>query len=140
MGFVVGIPAVNKTGFISGVSSSSGSISGSASITGVVVGSSNSVGLVTGVAPTPPGPNPDMVPVRGGYVWSFSGDSSEYVENLPDVFGSISGQVSSNGFLSGVRGFAGVVSGVSHCGGLNRGWGKTIEADDLEVLELLGIL
>jgi hypothetical protein len=81
-----------------------------------------------------------MVPVRGGYIWSFSGDSSEYVENLPDIFGSVSEQVSSRGFLNGVQGLSGIVSGVSGCGGFVRGRGKTIEADDLEVLELLGIL
>jgi hypothetical protein len=69
-------------------------------------------------------------------VWSFSGDSSE----VGDLFGSVAGQVSSVGSLIGSVGFVGSVSGGCVSGGRVAGRGKTIEQDDLEILELLDLL
>lgn len=80
-----------------------------------------------------------------GYVWSFSGDTSP----ISDLMGSISGQISSVGSLIGTIGLAGgiaggitggIAGGITSDTGVISGRGRTIEEDDLEVLELLGLL
>ena len=78
-----------------------------------------------------------MTPVPAGYVWSFSGDTSP----ISDLMGSISGQVTSIGSLIGAIGVAGgIAGGITGDTGVVSGRGRTIEEDDLEILELLGLL
>lgn len=55
--------------------------------------------------------------------------------------GSISGQISSSGSLIGTLGvFGGITGGITGDTGVVSGQGRTIEQDDLEILELLGLL
>jgi len=76
-----------------------------------------------------------MTRVPAGYLWSFSGDAT-----LPDLMSSIAGQVSSVGSVSGRVGLIGVVGGGSSSGGVSVGRVRIREDDDLEVLQLLGIV
>jgi len=77
-----------------------------------------------------------MYPVPAGYVWSFSGDTSQ----VQDIFGSVAGQVSCSGGLTGSVGLFGSCGNDSISVGSAWGRGKTIEQDDLEVMELLDLL
>jgi hypothetical protein len=96
-------------------------------------GTSSAVGAVV---PLRQSVTPDA-PASGGYAWSFSGDSTP----IPDVYGVVDGI---SRFVGSVA--AGVIGHIGHIQvstvivGSVSGSSRIREQDDMEVLELLGIL
>jgi hypothetical protein len=87
------------------------------------------------VAPLIATVTPDA-PASGGYAWSFSGDSTQ----ITDVFAVVDGISRSIGSTAGVIGYVGAVHALAPSMGSADGSVRIREQDDMEVLELLGIL
>ena len=123
----------NFTGTTTGVSLSTGLVSGSPDLTGTSTGVSVSAGRVS-PAPSPPAPD---APTSGGYAWSFSGDATMIL----DVDGFVNGLVRSVAHVgSGITGHAGVIHGTISTENAVGGRVRIREDDDLEVLQVLGLI
>jgi hypothetical protein len=132
-GTVSGVASTdNFTGTVAGVSVTAGTVTGSPAITGLVAGVSVSTGGITPVSP----PAPPDLPASGGYPWSFSGDAT----TILDVTGFIDGLAQSVAQVSGVIGRAGSATATIPTAGNVSGRVRIREDDDLEVLQLLGLL
>jgi hypothetical protein len=75
------------------------------------------------------------LPASGGYVWSFSGDAT-----LIDPSGLIDGLTQSVARVSGTIGHTGGTIGLIPTLGSATGQVRIREDDDMEILQLLGIL
>jgi hypothetical protein len=132
-GTVIGVASSdNYSGFVVGTSLSSGNVTGSPAISGNISGVSVSTGGITLVSP----PAPPDLPASGGYVWSFSGDATTII----DLNGFIDGLTQSVARVGGTIGHTGSTINVIPTAGTITGRVRIREQDDLEVLELLGLL
>jgi len=99
-------------------------------------GSSGTSSTVGAVVPFRQSVTPDA-PASGGYAWSFSGDSTPIV----DAYGVVDGISRSIGSIAaGVIGHIGHISVSAEAIGSVSGATRIREQDDIEFLELLGIL
>jgi hypothetical protein len=101
-------------------------------LNGISSGTSSAVGAV---APLRQSVTPDA-PASGGYAWSFSGDST----TILDVNGFIDGLARSSARVGGVIGHTGRTTATMPTEGYASGRVRIREDDDLELLQLLGLL
>ena len=127
-GIVAGeIEVIALSGNVNGISVSSGFAVGVVAFSGSSAGISSSSGKVSDAPQSP------IVDIPSTLPWLVGGRTSFRINIL-------NGVTQSEGAVSGAIGFPGVTVGVSPSDGIVLGFVRIREQDDLEVLELLGMI
>lgn len=122
------IQVINLFGNVEGFSISSGNANGFPNLAGSIAATSISVGRVRDILPQP---NPEDSPAT--MPWFLSGARSFKIN-------TVNGVTESFGTARGVFGLVGVVRATNKTIGITSGRVRIREQDDLEVLELLGMI